>query len=413
MRATSKFSIHFKMRLEREKDGMAPVYLGLSVDGTRSYLALKNYQVQVGHWDTRNGFGKKNTRQGKEINEYLDEIRLIIKGHYRSLESQGKEITLETLKDLFLGNVKKERVPTMADLVDYHNKQAVTLLAKGTMAHYYVTQRYLEKFFKLQYGQADIELDKLNYKFISDFELFLHNHKPKDHQRPMDTNGVLKHLVRLKKMVNLAHKLGWIPGNPFLGFKMKKKRVEKDFLTRHELRAIAEKQFDLERLEIVRDIFVFSCYTGLAYVDVMNLAPNNIVKGLDGGQWIKTSRQKTAMPVTTPILPVAMRIIEQYQDNIRAKAKGTVFPVFSNQKVNSYLKEIADQCGIKKNLSFHIARHTFATTITLSNGVPIETVSKMLGHNKLSTTQIYARVLEQKISDDMADLRQRLSDQLN
>jgi len=409
MRATSKFSIHFKLRLEREKDGLAPVYLGLSVDGTRSYLALKNYQAQVSHWDTNKGCGKKNTRQGKEINEYLDEIRLIIKGHYRNLELQGKDITLENLKNLFLGNVKKERVPTMSDLIDYHNKQAVTLLAKGTMAHYYVTQRYLEKFFKLQYSKVDIELDQLNFKFISDFELFLHNHKPKDHQKPMDTNGVLKHLVRLKKMVNLAHKLGWIPGNPFLGFKMKKKRVEKDFLNKHELTAIVEKEFDLERLEIVRDIFVFSCYTGLAYVDVMNLMPGNIVKGMDGGLWIKTTRQKTAMPVSTPILPAAMEIIEKYQGNIRAKAKGTVFPVFSNQKVNSYLKEIADQCGVKKNLSFHIARHTFATTITLSNGVPIETVSKMLGHNKLSTTQIYARVLEQKISDDMADLRRKLS----
>ncbi|GAA4925116.1 site-specific integrase [Mucilaginibacter defluvii] len=324
------------------------------------------------------------------------------------MEIKGHRITIETLRDAFLGNVKEEKKITFKDLITYHNEQANTLLSQGTMKHYYVTQRYLVKFFDQKFNSDNINLCDLNYKFIADFELFLYNHKPKDHQKPMDTNGVLKHLIRLKKMVNLAVNLNWLPANPFVGFKMSRKKVDKEFLNEWELNAIETKEFDIERLNIVKDIFIFSCYTGLAYVDMVNLKPENIVVGSNGERWIKTFRQKTLVPVNTPILPKAMQIIERYRNNIRAEANGTIFPIISNQKLNSYLKEIADHAGIQKNLTFHVARHTFATTITLSNGVPIETVSKMLGHTKLATTQIYARVLDKKISEDMMRLRGKL-----
>lgn len=168
------------------------------------------------------------------------------------------------------------------------------------------------------------------------------------------------------------------------------------------------KQFKIKRLELVKDLFVFCCYTGLAYVDVMQLTMDNIVEGLDGEDWFKTHRQKTNIPVNIPILPKAKQILKKYLNPPRTANTDVIFPVFSNQKVNSYLKEITDLCGIKKNLTFHIARHTFATTVTLSNGVPIETVSKMLGHTKIATTQVYARVLERKVSEDMALLRKKL-----
>jgi site-specific recombinase XerD len=408
MKTTNKFGIHFKIRPERIKDGKAPVFVGLSVNGQKAYIALKNFQAELIHWNIEMGCGKTTTRQGKQINNYLDEIRLLIKSHYRNLELNGSFITLEALKDAFLGIVKKDSPITFAQLIAYHNEQGKTLLAVGTMRHYMVTQRYLVKFFQLKFSKSDINLSDLDYKFISDFELFLYNHKPKDHQKPMDTNGVLKHIIRLKKMTNLAVKLKWLVGDPFQGFKMTRKRVDKDFLSEWEVKSIEEKYFDLDRLAMVRDIFIFSCYTGLSYVDMANLKHENIVRGIDGENWIQTSRQKTAVPVNTPILPKAQEIIDRYRNDIRAKEKGIVFPLISNQKVNSYLKEIADMCNIRKNLTFHVARHTFATTITLSNGVPIETVSKMLGHNKLATTQIYARVLEKKISEDMAVLRRKL-----
>jgi site-specific recombinase XerD len=219
----------------------------------------------------------------------------------------------------------------------------------------------------------------------------------------------MKHLLRLRKMTSLAIRLDWLQDDPFKNFKIKHEKVEKDFLTTSELKAIEKKEFKLERLNIVKDLFVFCCYTGLAFVDVMKLSETNVVEGIDGEDWLKLQRQKTNIPVNTPILPMAKKLILKYQNHYRALKLDTIFPVFSNQKVNSYLKEIADLCGIAKNLTFHVARHTFATTVTLSNGVPIETVSKMLGHTKIATTQIYARVLEKKISEDMGMLRKKLN----
>lgn len=409
MKATNRFSIHFKMRAERVKEGLAPVFLGLVVDGQKNYMALKNFQAEAEHWDKLKGGGRKDTKQGRAINDYLDELRMTIRGHYRDMELNGARITVDTLKDAFLGNVTEEAPVMFSELIAYHNEQATALLTIGTMRHYFVTQRYLLKFFKQKYKKDDYCLNTIGYKFIADFEIFLHNHKPKDHQKPMDTNGVLKHLVRLKKMINLSVSLGWIEKDPFKGFKLKKKKVEKEFLNQWELDAIESKRFEIDRLAMVRDIFVFCCYTGLSYVDVINLRPEHIVKGIDAEPWIKTFRQKTSIPVNTPLLQQAQNIIDAYKGNYRSDASGTVFPVISNQKMNSYLKEIADLCCIKKNLSCHIARHTFATTVTLSNGVPIETVSKMLGHTKIATTQIYARVLEKKIGDDMAALRKKLA----
>ncbi len=241
-----------------------------------------------------------------------------------------------------------------------------------------------------------------------DFETFLRNHKPIDHQRPMNNNGVMKHLIRLRKMTNLALKLEWIISDPFKNYKFKYQKVDKDFLTENELASLEKKIFAVERLNYVRDLFVFSCYTGLAYVDVSNLRENQIIIGLDNELWIKIFRQKTQIPVNVPLLPRAHVILKQYKTDPRAIVKGTLFPILSNQKINSYLKEIAILCKIHKVLTFHVARHTFATTVTLSNGVPIESVSKMLGHTKIATTQIYARVLEKKVGEDMAALRIKL-----
>jgi len=251
-------------------------------------------------------------------------------------------------------------------------------------------------------------LSGLSYKFITDFEFYLRNHKPMDHQRPMENNGVMKHLERFRKMVTMAVKMEWLDKDPFEKYQLKFNRVERDFLTEFELAKIEQKEFRIERLKYVRDLFVFSCYTGLAYIDAMNLAPVNISIGIDGENWISTKRQKTDESVRVPILPKAWEMIEKYKTHPRSLQKGTIFPHVSNQKLNSYLKEIADLCGIEKNMTFHLARHTFATTVTLTNGVPIETVSKMLGHSRITTTQVYAKVIERKVSEDMKSLRAKI-----
>jgi integrase len=224
---------------------------------------------------------------------------------------------------------------------------------------------------------------------------------------PLHNNGVMKHLERLKKIMNLALDLEWLDKNPFARFKLRFDKFKKEYLSKDELERFQEKTMPSTGLEIVRDTFIFCCYTGLSYVDVKRLADSNLVRGIDGAYWIHTSRAKNKIPVRLPLLIPAMEILKKYQDSPR-RTENQLLPVFSNQKVNSYLKEICNIVDIDKRITFHSARHTFATTVTLSNGVPIETVSKMLGHTKITTTQVYARVLEEKISSDMQYLQKKL-----
>ena len=205
-------------------------------------------------------------------------------------------------------------------------------------------------------------------------------------------------------MINLAVRLEWLDKDPFVNYKKRYKKTERSFLTERELRLIEETTFSGRGHERVKDTFLFSCYTGLAYGDVKALDVDHLRFGIDGNLWIHTKREKTDETVKVPLLPRAKQILEKYKDCDERLVHGKLLPVLSNQKTNVYLKEITKACGIHKNISFHTARHTFATTVTLSNGVPIETVSKMLGHTKLSTTQIYARVLEHKIGEDMQQL---------
>ena len=217
----------------------------------------------------------------------------------------------------------------------------------------------------------------------------------------------MKHLERFKKMINLAIKLEWMHKNPFSQFQLKYDKYDRAYLNERELKLLENTEFKSERLQRIKDCFVFSCYTGLSYIDIKELTENNIVKGIDNNNWIYTKREKTDEQVKVPILPKAWTILEKYKAKKELNVTTNLLPISSNQKTNAYLKEITKACGIHKNISFHVARHTFATTVMLSNGVPIETVSKLLGHAKLSTTQIYARVVETKISEDIQNLLKR------
>jgi site-specific recombinase XerD len=222
----------------------------------------------------------------------------------------------------------------------------------------------------------------------------------------------MKHIQRLRKMIRMAVDNEWIDRDPFQKFKIRMERKEREFLSLNELQKIQTYHTVIERLRIVKDLFVFSCYTGIAYSDIMNLNEDNLVLSIDGKHWISTKRQKTKNSFKLPLMGPALSIIKRYQYHPKRQPE-KLFPKISNQKLNSYLKEIADACDITKNITFHVARHTFATTITLSNGVPIETVSKILGHTKLTTTQIYARVLDKKISEDMSGLESILESKLS
>jgi site-specific recombinase XerD len=210
-------------------------------------------------------------------------------------------------------------------------------------------------------------------------------------------------------VVNIALANDWLMKDPFLKFKGSIKEVERDFLSTEELQSIEDKKFTISRLDEVRDMFVFSCYTGLAYADIAKLSLNEIEIGIDKQKWIYTHREKTETKSNIPLLPKALEIIEKYKNHPECVISGKLLPLRSNQKMNAYLKEIAILCEITKNLTFHSARHTFATTVTLTNGVPIESVSSMLGHKNIRTTQIYAKVVEKKVSEDMKKLKSRLN----
>jgi len=405
MRTTNTFGVHFLIRQDKLKEGKAPVYVRVTVNANRTLIGLKQW-IDPRSWDARKGAGKGSKEETRSLNRYLAEIRTELGECYRELQLRKIAITADDVKNTFHRTTIQDY--TFSALFTYHNEKEKHKLNENTLSHYETSQRYLTEFVSKQYRKKDFRLNDVNFMFIADFENFLRDYQPKGNKKPIGNSGAMTHLIRLKKMLNLAVSLEWTVKNPFISYKIKIKHEEREFLTKTELAKMAKKEFSLPRLEFVRDIFIFSCYTGLAYIDVTNLTPQNLSIGIDGEPWIKTYRQKTKTPVNTPLLSKASAILQKYKNAPRALSSGKLFPGLSNQKMNSYLKEIADLCGIHKNLTFHLARHTFATTVTLSNGVPIETVSKMLGHTKISTTQVYAKVIEQKISDDMALLREKL-----
>lgn len=408
MKSKNTFGIQFIIRIpKQQKNGLATVYARITVNGRRAEISLKK-KVAPKDWDETKGRAKGRSEETVKLNTHMERIRTLIADGYHELVQQRKTITVDAVKSMFLGEDEGE-VMTLCKLVDYHNQETSHKLGPGTMKNYFTTKAYIEKFLKEKYRKSDLPLSELNYRFIMDFEAFLRKYKPVDHQKPLNNNGVMKHMERLRKMVSMAVTLDWLAKDPFAKYKLRFNKVERGYLSKEELSVLEAKTFAIERLQSVLDMFLFCCYTGLAYIDLVNLTTANIIKGIDGDDWLMTHRQKTETAVHVPLLPQAVALIMKYSNHPRASHSGTLFPALSNQRMNGYLKEIADLCGITKTLTFHIARHTFATTVTLSNGVPIESVSKMLGHTSIRTTQIYAKVVEQKLSEDMQRLKERLA----
>ena len=409
MRTRLTFSLNFWINGCRAENEEAIIYARITVNGKRANISLKR-KVPVESWDSSKGLVRGSKPFAKSLNKYLDQIRSLIYQSYEDLLNEGNLITASAIKSKFLGEDKRNN--TLSELFEYHNSISVTSLSSHTIRHYKVTQRYLQKFLVDKYKTDDIYLTKLDYAFIKNFEFFLKSYEPKDHQKKMGHNTAMKHLQRLRKMLTMAYHHEWIDKDPFIRFKSSYVKNRREFLAQYELEQLEDFSSSLERLDIVKDMFLFACYTGLSYIDVAKLNIDNIETDLDGQQWIKTKRQKTSIELRIPLLNKARRILLKYQDHPRVSGRNRLLPTISNQKTNSYLKEISDFCGIKKNLTFHVARHTFATTVTLTNGVPIETVSKLLGHTKLATTQIYARVIDQKVKQDMERLELKIDKSL-
>lgn len=403
MRTT--LSLLFSLRKPKNyRSGEMPIYLRLTVDGKRTEFAV-SWKCYPEKWDTATGRAMGSKADARTLNAYLDGIQFKIHELFRRMSEADETVTAETLKSHFIG--KEEKARTLLSEFEDHNKKMCNLVGqefeKSTLQRYETCLMHTKDFMLLQYNVSDIPVTKINFAFLNDFEYYLRS------VRKCGNNSAIKYIKNFGKIIRICLGNGWLTIDPYLNYKPKQKAVYREVLTKEELDRLTKKKFSVERLSTVRDMFVFCCYTGLAYVDVHKLKRSELVRGIDGDLWIYTSRQKTDTLSRIPVLPVALSIINAYNDHPQCVVKDTLLPVMSNQKMNAYLKEIADLCNISKLLTFHIARHTFATTVTLNNGVPIESVAKMMGHTSIKTTQIYAKVMDHKISEDMQLLKKKMS----
>lgn len=404
-----KYSVLFWLHKHRKKEGKSCIYIRITVDGRRVEIATPHYVTEQ-QWDVRRNRVKANVSDSMFINGSLDHSANEIKKHFLNYVSRGENITAPLLKDLFLGKKDKAAMKTILDAFEYHSvkmqeKIKAGKVAKTTLAKYNYCQTKVESFLKHKFKKKDLPLEALSLKFVTEFEHYLLVNEG------MQTNSAHKYITNLKRIMNVAVSLEWIPKNPFDNFRCSYTNPEREILTQAELDTLQFKDIEITRLAEVRDVFLFCCYTGFAYSDIYNFNRDALTIGIDGEYWLSTMRQKTGTRESVPLLPVPLSIIDRYREHPICVKSDKLLPVNSNQKYNAYLKEIATLCGIKKNLTSHMARHTFATTVTLSNGVPLETVSRMLGHTKIATTQIYAKVLESKVSSDMQSLREKLNGQ--
>jgi len=399
-------TLFYLKKPKNHKTGPMYVYMRITVDFQPTELST-GCSCLPKHWDIKTERVKENDPEHKKINEQLSKLENKIKDTYRYLREMEPDVSVSSveLRDRLKGKVSKGK--TLLEVFQEHNDKVKALVgrefAPGTLERYETCLKHTAEFISSKYKCRDLPLSRVNHVFISEYDFYLRT------VRNCNNNTTVKYIKNFKKIILICLASGYITTNPFLTYKSKLKPVNRTALTNAELHALTSKYFKIDRLNLVRDIFVFCCYTGLAYVDVKSLKRNNIVTGIDGEPWLQTFRQKTGTPVNVPVLDYALELIKKYEDHPRCET--FVFPVLSNQKMNAYLKEIADLCEIDKELTFHIARHTFATTITLSNNVPIDTVSKMLGHTSIRTTQLYAKTMEKKISGDMALLKIKMGKQ--
>lgn len=401
------FGLLFYLKKPKGYDtGDVHVYLRITVNGLSVEISTKR-KCHPTKWNAAAGRVDGKTDFAKSLNGYLDVLQRKVYEIRKQLLETNQQVTAENIKSLLQGKEISQHKYMLMEIFKRHNEQMAELVgqeyAPGTLERYNTSFKHTLAFLQWKYKVLDMDINQMDFEFITEYEFWLKSIRKCDH------NTTMKYLSNFRKIVNRCLRNGWLQRDPFMNFKMTKRDVERTALTEFELQNLVAKKFLSERITIVRDIFLFSCYSGLAYSDVKKLKRSEIVIGVDGEKWLFSRRQKTDIAARIPLLPPALTIIDRYSNHPQCKMEDRVLPVLSNQKMNAYLKEIADLCGIDKNLTYHIARHTFATTVTLSNGVPIETVSKMLGHRNLKTTQHYARILDKKISDDMKHLRIRFA----
>lgn len=394
------FSVLFWIRKGRTTDKVAPLFCRITIQGQRYEISL-NCKIKPQNWSAgaQKSIGK--TAADKDANTIIDDTRLKVEETVSRILAKGYELNIPNFRTLY--QAKDLEYSTISRIFDYHEIIDRKNLRPGSYQGYIITKKHLLDFIRIRYHVTDYKLEAIDKAFVTEFFAYLQGYNRPGTIR-CKVNGALKHITRFKRVMNLAVQNEWINRNPVCLVRFKKTKVEKGFLTKQEIKLLEEAVLPTH-LAIIRDIFIFSIYTGAAYIDIAQLTTSNLQTGIDGSAWLEYNRQKTDQRVALPLLQPAQKILQRYAAYHSGPGTHSLFPVPPNQVVNRYLKKIAQAAGITKNVTFHMARHTFATTVTLSNGIPIETVSRMLGHASLSTTQIYAKIVDKKVMDDMKGLR--------
>lgn len=405
MNSRIKLSVRFFQKNNRvSQDGKSAVYARITYDKQRIEISTKR-NIDCSKWS--NSLQKVNGTNPvvKDINQFFESFKNTIYNAHSELVKERKEITVFAIKDRALG-LDVNQAQGLIELMDYHHAYISRLkgsdYAPGTIIRYETLKRLVLEFLRVKLNKTEVSLEDLDHRFVLEFDLYLKT------VRKNANNTATKYLKNLKSILNFGRQNDWTENDPFKKVKFRLETVTRQCLTMEEIKQIENHHFTNERIQVIKDIFLFCCYTGLCYVDVLKMSKDNLCVGIDSNQWLVFSRTKTNVEVKMPLHRIPLELIEKYKNHPTVVVKNVLFPVLSNQKMNAYLKEIADICGITKNLTMHIARHTFATTITLTNGMPIETVSKLLGHTKLSTTQHYSKVVDVKIVEEMDKVWSRI-----
>ncbi len=375
------FSLLFYIRRDKlNKRGEAPVFMRLTINGERADASIKSIKrfIEPHAWNSEKGKANEKCRGGKDLNLYLDAISANILRIQRDLELDKKEVSAQIILNRYLGKEQSDR-HTLMEVFRAHNEKCRALsgisLAPGTVIRYETSLRLTEAFLRTTYKKEDCYLDEITHQFVEDYDFYLRTVRRCCH------NTTTKYLLNFKKIIRIALAKGWMKKDPFAQVHFHFEPVEREFLEKQELKVLLNKEITITRLAQVRDIFCFCCLTGLAFTDVKQLKAEHLVADIHGKIWIRKTRQKTKNMCNIPLLDEAQKILDRYKDHPYCQTHGVLLPVCSNQKMNAYLKELADICGIRKNLSTHCARHTYAV-LQLANGTDIYTVSKMPGKAK-------------------------------
>ena len=396
MKSTFKVLFYLKKGSEK-KNGEVMIMARITIDGKLCQFSTKQ-SILPENWNI--AAGKAKGKDAGRINALLEDIKASLNNIYHEQQRSDNYVTAEKVKNEFLGHSEKHE--TILDLFKKHNDDVKQLVGISktiaTYRKYEVTRRHLAEFIQSKYNISDIAINEITPMFITDFELYLRT------TCKCSYNTTAKFMQFFKRIILIARNNGILIGDPFANYKIRLEKVDRGYLTEDEIKIILKKKMVSERLENVRDLFIFSCFTGLAFSDIHGLRKEHIVEDSNGVRWIRKGRQKTKIMCNIPLMEVPLKILEKYSTNEYCRKHGVLFPVLCNQKMNACLKELADICGIKKTLTTHVARHTFAT-FALANGVSIESVAKMLGHTNVQMTRHYARVLDRTVIREMSQIK--------